>query len=563
VQTSSRSEFDVIVVGSGASGGWAAKRLAEAGVKVAILEAGKPQRDQDFTEHVPQWELKYRNRADDLMRKTRPKQRDCYACREYNYKWFANDLEEPYTTPDDKPFSWQGRMRVVGGRTNVWGRQSYRLSEQDLNGKSFDGYGDNWPIGYKDLAPYYDIVEDYVGISGQPEGVAELPDGKFLPPMAMSCAETQLRTRVKDKLGYTVTIGRTANLSKPINGRAACHYCGPCEQGCVTHSYFNSAFTTVADAVKTGKATLITNAMVYKVLMDPEKNRATGVMYIDRVTRAVKEVHAKVVILCAQALESTRILLNSSTKQYENGLANSSGALGHYLMDHLWVAGGARGEFPDASTKPSMGAPKRPTGIYAIRMLNTATGPRHKDIIRGFGYQGGGGTDFSFGAPGYGAAFKKAVMDPVTSVGLAGFGEVLARYDNFIAIDPNVVDTFGIPVIKITMSWGENERKMIPIMAQTAAEMMEAAGAKNVFPFQVPNRVPGYGIHEMGTARMGSDAKTSVLNGFCQSHDIKNLFVTDASAFVSSGCQNPTLTIMALTVRACDYLMQEMKAGNV
>ena len=563
MQTSSRSEFDVIVVGSGASGGWAAKRLAEAGVKVAILEAGKPQRDQDFTEHVPQWELKYRNRADDLMRKTRPKQRDCYACREYNYKWFANDLEEPYTTPDDKPFSWQGRMRVVGGRTNVWGRQSYRLSEQDLNGKSFDGYGDDWPIDYKDLTPYYDIVEDYVGISGQPEGVAELPDGKFLPPMAMSCAETQLRTRVKDKLGYTVTIGRTANLSKPINGRAACHYCGPCEQGCVTHSYFNSAFTTVADAVKTGKATLITNAMVYKVLMDPEKNRATGVMYIDRVTRAVKEVHAKVVILCAQALESTRILLNSSTKQYENGLANSSGALGHYLMDHLWVAGGARGEFPDAATKPSMGGPKRPTGIYAIRMLNTANGPRHKDLIRGFGYQGGGGTDFSFGAPGYGAAFKKAVMDPVTSVGLAGFGEVLARYDNFIAIDPNVVDTFGIPVIRITMSWGENERKMIPVMAQTAAEMMEAAGAKNVFPFQVPNRVPGYGIHEMGTARMGSDPKTSVLNGFCQSHDIKNLFVTDASAFVSSGCQNPTLTIMALTVRACDYLMQEMKAGNV
>jgi len=335
-------QYDVIVVGSGASGGWAAKRLAEAGVKVAILEAGKPQRDQDFTEHVQQWELKYRNRADDLMRKTRPKQRDCYACREYNYKWFANDLEEPYTTPDDKPFSWQGRMRVVGGRTNVWGRQSYRLSEQDLNGKSFDGYGDDWPIGYRDLAPYYDIVEDYVGISGQSEGVAELPDGKFLPPMAMSCAETQLRTRVKDKLGYTVTIGRTANLSKPINGRAACHYCGPCEQGCITHSYFNSAFTTVADAVKTGKATLITNAMVYKVLTDPEKNRATGVMYIDRVTRAVKEVHAKVVILCAQALESTRILLNSSTKQYENGLANSSGVLGHYLMDHLWVAGALR-----------------------------------------------------------------------------------------------------------------------------------------------------------------------------------------------------------------------------
>src|SRR6476646_1078294 len=349
----SAQQFDVIVVGSGASGGWAAKRLSEAGVKVAILEAGKPQADKDFTEHVPAWDLKYRNRADEWMRRTRPRQRDCYACREWNYQWFANDLEEPYTTPDDQPCSWQGRMRVVGGRTNVWGRQSSRLSQQDLKGKSFDGYGDDWPLEYQDLAPYYDIVEDYVGISGQNEGVAELPDGKFLPPMAMSCAETQLRTRVKQKLGNTVTIGRTANLSKPINGRAQCHYCGPCEQGCVTHSYFNSAFTTVADALKSGNTTLITN----------------GVMYIDRVTHEVKEVRARVVILCAQALESTRILLNSTSTQYPVGLANSSGALGHYLMDHVWVAGGARGEFPDAvGPKPSLNAPKRPTGIYAIRM---------------------------------------------------------------------------------------------------------------------------------------------------------------------------------------------------
>ena len=560
----SAQQFDVIVVGSGASGGWAAKRLSEAGVKVAILEAGKPQADKDFTEHVPAWDLKYRNKADEWMRRTRPRQRDCYACREWNYKWFANDLEEPYTTPADKPFSWQGRMRVVGGRTNVWGRQSYRLSQQDLKGKSFDGYGDDWPLEYADLAPYYDIVEDYVGISGQNEGVAELPDGKFLPPMAMSCAETQLRTRVKQKLGNTVTIGRTANLSKPINGRAQCHYCGPCEQGCVTHSYFNSAFTTVADALKSGNTTLITNAMVYRVLMDPDKNVANGVMYIDRVTHEVKEVRARVVILCAQALESTRILLNSTSTQYPSGLANSSGALGHYLMDHVWVAGGARGEFPDAvGPKPSLNAPKRPTGIYAIRMHNTANGPRSKDFIRGFGFQGGGATDFNMNAPGYGAAFKNGVFDPVTSVALAGFGEALARWDNFVEIDKNVVDKFGIPVLRLTMSWGENEKKIIPAMAQTATEMMEAAGAKNITPFQVPNRVPGYGIHEMGTARMGGDPKTSVLNAFCQTHDVKNLYVTDASAFVSSGCQNPTLTIMALTVRAMDHLMQEMKAGNV
>ena len=554
------TKFDVIVVGSGASGGWAAKRLSEAGIKVALLEAGKPQGDKDFTEHVPAYDLKYRDKASDLMRRTRPKQRDCYACREWNYKWFANDLDEPYTNPDDKPFSWQGRTRVVGGRTNVWGRQSYRLSEQDLKGKSFDGYGEDWPLSYKDLVPYYELVEDYVGITGQAENVPELPDSKFHPAMPMSCAETQLRTRVKEKLGWTVTIGRAANITKPINGRAPCHYCGPCEQGCATHSYFNSAFTTVADALKSGNTTLITDAMVYKVLTDPATHKATGVMYIDRVTREVKEVKARAVLLCAQALESTRILLNSA----EGGLANSSGVLGHYLMDHLWVTGGAGGEFPDVpAPAPSLGGPRRPTGIYGIRMKNTINGPRHKDYIRGFGFQGGGSTSFNMNAPGYGHAFKKGVLDPVTSVNLVGFGEALARFDNFVAIDPNIVDIFGIPALRINMSWGENDKKMIPDMAVTAAQMMEAAGAKNIRQFTFANRIPGFGIHEMGTARMGSDSKTSVLNQYLQAHDISNLYVMDASSFVSGGCQNPTLTIMALAVRGCDYLMEEMKKGNV
>jgi choline dehydrogenase-like flavoprotein len=554
------TKFDVIVVGSGASGGWAAKRLSEAGIKVAMLEAGKPQNDKDFTEHVPAYDLKYRDRASELMRRTRPRQRDCYACREWNYKWFANDLEEPYTNPDDKPFSWQGRTRVVGGRTNVWGRQSYRLSEQDLKGKSFDGYGEDWPLSYKDLVPYYELVEDYVGISGQAENVPELPDSHFHPAMPMSCAETQLRTRVKEKLGWTVTIGRAANITKPINGRAPCHYCGPCEQGCATHSYFNAAFTTVADALKSGNTTLITNAMVYKVLTDPSTHKATGVMYIDRVTREVKEVKARAVLLCAQALESTRILLNSA----QGGLANSSGVLGHYLMDHAWVAGGAGGEFPDApAPSPSLGGPRRPTGIYGIRMKNTINGPRDKNYIRGFGFQGGGSTSFRMNAPGYGQPFKKGVLDPVTSVNLVGFGEVLPRFDNFIAIDPSVVDIFGIPVLRINMSWGENEKKMIPDMAVTAAQMMEAAGAKNIQQFTFADRVPGFGIHEMGTARMGGDSKTSVLNQYLHTHDIENLYVMDASSFFCGGCQNPTLTIMALAVRGCDYLMEEMKKGNV
>jgi len=487
-------------------------------------------------------------------------QRDCYACREWNYKWFVNDHDEPYTTPDGKPFSWQGRTRVVGGRTNVWGRQSYRFSDQDLHGKSFDGYGEDWPVSYKDLAPYYDLVEEYVGISGQAENVAELPDGRFHPAMPMTCAETQLRTRVKSKLGYTVTIGRSANITRPINGRTPCHYCGPCEHGCVTQSYFNAAFTTVADALKTGNTTLITDAMVYRVLTDPSTKRAAGVMYIDRNTREVREVRARAVLLCAQALESARILFNSDT----GGLANSSGVLGHYLMDHTWVAGGARGEFPDApAPKPSLGAPRRPNGLYTIRMKNTISGPREKKYLRGFGFQGGGSTTFRMNAPGFGAAFKKGVLDPLTTVNLVGFGEVLPRFDNFVAIDPKVVDKFGIPVLRITMTWGENEKAMIPDMAVTAVQMMEAAGAKNIEPFTVLDRVPGYGIHEMGTARMGRDPKTSVLNEFLRTHDIDNLYVMDASSFVSGGCQNPTLTIMALAVRGCDHLMGEMKRGNI
>lgn len=562
-QDQAGNQFDVLVIGSGASGGWVAKRLTEAGVKVALLEAGRAHTAADFREHTPAFSLKYRDRAPDVIRRTRPKQKDCYACMEYNYDWFANDLEEPYTTPKDKPFSWQGRMRIVGGRTNVWGRQSYRLSEQDLKGASFDGYGEDWPLSYADLAPYYDIVEDYVGITGIAEGVPELPDSRFLPPMNMSCAETRLRSRAKDKLGRIVTLGRAAVLTKPINGRAACHYCGPCERGCTTRSYFNSAFTTVADAVKTGRCTLITNAMVYKVVMDETSNRAKGVLYIDRVTRQPKEVYGRVVILCAQALESARVLFNSATKQHGGGLANSSGVLGKYLQDHLWVAGGANGEFPDLPMKASMDGPRRPNGLYVIRFRNTAKGPRHKNFIRGFGFQGGASASFRWGAPGFGDAFKQGVKETVTSMGLSGFGEVLARPENFVELDPNTVDIYGIPVLRIHMTWSENEKAMIPDMAQSAAELLDAAGAKNIRPWMVPDRIPGMGIHEVGVARMGANSKTSVLNQFQQTHDVKNLFVMDGSCFVSCGCQNPTLTIMALAVRSTDYVMEQMKSGNL
>jgi choline dehydrogenase-like flavoprotein len=555
----SNNSFDVLVVGSGASGGWACKRLSEAGLKVVLLEAGRPQKDSNFSEHKPAFQLQYRNLAPEIMRKTRPIQSKFDVCSEYNYDWFVNDLEEPYTTPGDKPFDWMGRVRMTGGRTNVWGRVCLRFSEMDFKAASSDGYGEDWPIGYRDIAPYYDLVEKYVGITGMSEGVEHLPDGQFQPPMALTCQETILRDRVKEKFGRTVTLARSANLTRPLNGRGPCHYCGPCERGCVTHSYFNSAFTTVADAVATGRCTLISNAMAYQVLMDHDTNRARGVLYIDRNTHEAHEIHARVVILCAQTQESARILLNSATSQYPNGLANSSGVLGHYLTAHV-RSGGGSGEFPAMGAKPTRGGPVRPVGIYIARFRNLKGQSPHGKFLRGFGYEGESSIDFNWAAGGFGAAYKTALLEPRCSLEVTGFGEVLPRWDNFVELDSNVKDVYGIPVLKIHMSDGENERAMIQDMGDSAGEMLDAAGAKNVRTYAHPS-APRWALHEAGTARMGSDPKKSVLNQFQQTHDITNLYVMDASGFTSNPCQNPTLTIMALCVRSCDYLMQELKRG--
>jgi len=550
------------VVGSGASGGWACKRLAESGLKVALLEAGRPQSSANFSEHIPAFELKYRNLAPKIVRKTRPIQSQMGdVCNEYTQDWFVNDIEEPYTTPADKPFNWLGRLRMTGGRTNVWGRVSLRFSDWDFKAASHDGYGEDWPISYKDIAPYYDLVEKYVGITGMAEGLEELPDGQFQPPMALNCQESVFRDRVKQKMGRTATLTRSANLTQSLNGRGPCHYCGPCERGCVTKSYFNSAFTTVADALKSGNCTLISNAMAFKVLMDADRNRARGVLYIDRITRAPREIQARAVILCAQSQESARILLNSANSQYPNGLANSSGVLGHYLMAHVRSAGG-RGEFPELAPSPSLSAPIKPLGIYIVRFRNTKGNPPFKKFLRGYGYECDSNFDFNWGAPGFGEAYKKALREPRSEFSLTGFGEVLPRWDNFVEIDQEVRDVYGIPVLKIHMSDGENENAMIKDIAESAGEMLEAAGAKNILTRANPS-APRWAVHEAGVARMGSDPKTSVLDQFQQTHDIKNLFVMDASGFTSNPCQNPTLTIMALCVRSCDHLMDEMKRSNI
>ncbi|HSC44952.1 MAG TPA: GMC family oxidoreductase [Candidatus Acidoferrum sp.] len=550
--------YDAVVVGSGATGGWAAKQLAEAGLKVALLEAGRAVSPKEFTEHMPSYKLKYRDHSPEIAR-TRPVQTQCYACMEYNYEWFVNDLENPYSTPAGKPFTWQ-RLRILGGRSLVWGRQSYRLSDSDFKAASRDGYGDDWPFSYADLAPYYDIVEKYVGITGAAEGNEMLPDGQFLPPMKMSCGEILLRERVKAKFGHTVTIGRAAIVTQAHNGRLPCHYCGPCERGCSTFSYFSSPFTTVKDALASGNCTLITNAVVSHVDMDNATNKARGVTYVDRMTRQVKEVRAKSVILCAQALESTRILLNSSTQEHPNGLGNSSGALGHYLMDHV-VGGGAGGRLPDMKVSPNANEPQRPNGIYVPRFRNTP-GKKDSRFLRGYGFQGGADAEFNFQAEGYGASFKKAVKDGSYGIRLGGFGESLARWDNFIEIDQNLKDAWGIPALRISMTHGDNEAALMQDAAATAAEMLEAAGAKDI-KVTASVEMPGMAIHELGTARMGNDPKKSVLNPFNQSHDVKNVFVMDGASFVSSACQNPTLTMMAITVRACANLIDRFKKNEV
>jgi len=550
--------FDAIVVGSGATGGFVAKELTEAGLRVALVEAGRmlvP--EKDFTEHVIPYQIKYRGFSPEITR-TRPIQSRFYACMEYNYDWFVNDYESPYTTEPGKPFNWF-RARILGGRSLVWGRQSYRLSDLDFKAASHDGYGDDWPLDYAELAPWYDKAERFIGVSGAAEGVPQLPDGQFQPPMSMTCGEVLLRKVAREKFGRTLTVGRTANLTAPLNGRPPCHYCGPCERGCVTHSYYNSPTTAIAAAQATGKLTLFTDAVVSHVTMDSVGTRASGVRYVHRLTRQTRELRARSVVLCAQSLESCRILLNSANRQFPNGLANSSGVLGHYLMDHA-TGFGASGVLPGFDERPTAGPPQRPNGVYLIRFRNVSE--RHPDFIRGYGYQGGAGPGFSMNVEGYGNGFKSRVRQGEYWMGLGAFCECLPRFENYCELSKTVVDAWGVPALHFNAAYGENEKKMGLHAAADAAEMLEAAGARNISldanisPF-------GHAIHECGVARMGNDPKKSVLNKYSQSHDVRNLFVMDGSAFVSVGNQNPTLTMIALACHACDYLATQARKGEI
>lgn len=556
--------YDVIVVGSGATGGWTAMQLAESGLSVAVLEAGRElDPSKDFTEHKRPFDMPLRGRryGPQATQEQQPIQKQCYQCDEYTHHLFVNDRENPYTTPADRPFSWI-RGRHVGGKSIMWARQSYRLSSYDMKAASRDGFGMDWPLTYEELAPYYDRVEEFVGVSGQAEGLPQVPDGRFLPPMNLTCGEWILKHAVKQKFGRTLTIGRVAILTQNHKGRAKCHYCGPCSRGCTTGSYYSSPASTLPAAAKTGRLTLIPNAVVSHLLVD-DRGRCRGAYYVDRVSRMHREVAGKTVVLCASTLETTRIMLNSRSSAHPAGIANSSGVLGHYLMDHI-MGGGAAGTLPVlrgvADTRGN-----RPNGIYIARFRNL-DGPQEKNFIRGYGFQGSAEESrwgHAYGTPGFGASFKKKVKEerPWT-VYLGGFGESLARFENFAELDKQRVDAWGIPVLHISMAWSDNELNMIEDMKNTAEEMLTAAGAENVTSW-ADIAPPGLAIHEVGTARMGTDPKTSVLNRWQQAHDVPNLFVMDGACYPSSACQNPTVTLMALASRACDYLVEQKRTGNI
>lgn len=553
--------YDAIVVGSGIAGGWAAKELTEHGLKTLVLEAGGAiDPNVDFVEHVQPWQMHFRGMGDrKALERDYPMQRRCYACDEVGHKFFVKDAENPYTTPDDAPFTWF-RGRQVGGRSIMWGRQVYRWSDLDFTANAKDGHGNDWPIRYKDIAPWYTYVEKFIGVTGAAEGLAQLPDGSFLPAMPFTAVEADAAPKIRKAFNgeRVMTIGRAAILTQNHNGRLACHYCGPCERGCVTHSYFNSIGSTLPAARKTGKLTLRPNSVVAEMLFDPKKARATGVRVIDANTMESTEFTARLVFLCASTIESVRLLLNSK------GFANSSGLLGKYVMDHHYGSG-ASGTYPGFLDRRTTGS--RPNGIYIARFRNTNARTQHADFLRGYGMQGGSGrSGWGRGSsmPGYGAAFKNSLIDGrgPWSLSASGWGETLPDERDAVTIDQNVKDKWGIPAARIDVRFRENEKAMDKDMQTAMAEILDAAGCTDIRTHGSSNP-PGHCIHEMGGARMSITPKEGVLNKWNQAWDAKNLFITDGACMASTACQNPSITYMALTARAVSHAVDAMKRNEL
>lgn len=556
--------YDAIVVGTGVSGGWAAKELCENGLKTLVLERGRMVRHvTDYpTMTKNPWELPYADRVTSEEAKLYEKQmRTNYTIRQSTKHWWVKDTEHPYT--EIKRFDWM-RGYHVGGRSIMWGRHCYRWSPMDFEANAKDGIGVDWPIRYPDLAPWYDKVESFIGVSGQKEGLPQLPDGNFLPPFEFNCLEVELKKTMMEKFGRTLTMGRVANLSTSLEGsnRGKCQARNMCMRGCPYGGYFSSNASTLPAAEKTGNMTLRPHSVVHEIIYNEEKGRAEGVRVLDGETGEQTEFYAKVIFLCASTVGSTFVMLNSVSNRFPNGFGNDSGELGHNLMDHNFGAG-ASGEYDDGFEDKYYSG-RRPASFYVPRYQNM--GKDKREFLRGFGYQGAASRKGWIDAVkelSIGAELKEQIAAPgIWRMGMAGFGEMLPYHENKLYLNKDVKDIHGLPTVTFDCEYKENELKMRKHMCDDAAEMLEATGLKNVHTYD--NEVaPGLGIHEMGTARMGRDPKTSVLNKWNQVHACKNVFVTDGSCMTSSACQNPSLTYMAITARAANYAAEELKKRNL
>ena len=561
------TNYDAIVVGTGISGGWAAKELCEKGLKTLVLERGpmvKHVEDYPTMNNDP-WDYKTGDVITQGTKKTQGKQsRTGYTTTESNKHFFVDDVKHPYN--ETNRFDWM-RGYHVGGRSLMWGRQSYRLTDFDFTANLQDGIAVDWPIRYKDLAPWYNHVEEFIGVSGENVGLPQFPDGNYLKAMEMNCVEDVLKSSMSEKYDDRIlTMGRTAHItegSKPGLGRSNCQYRNRCMRGCPFGAYFSSNSSTLPTAEATGNMTLRANSVVHEVIYDAETKRATGVRVIDAETKEVYEFNAKVIFLCASAIPTTSILMQSKSERFPNGMGNDSGELGHNIMDHH-LGVGASGRFEGFEDKYYTG--RRPNGVYIPRFRNIGGNTNRKDFTRGYGYQGGasrGNWSDSIAEMAYGSAFKEAVTTPGDwRMGLGGFGEILPYHDNKMTLDYENLDQWGLPTVTFDATIKENELNMRKDMQQQAAEMLENAGFKDVRGYDDDYAI-GLGIHEMGSARMGRDRKTSVLNANNQLHDVPNVYVTDGAAMTSAGNVNPSLTYMALTARAANHAVEELKKMNI
>ncbi|RVU25622.1 GMC family oxidoreductase [Sandaracinomonas limnophila] len=562
-------KFDAIVIGSGISGGWAAKELCEKGLKTLVIEKGRMVKHvEDYpTMSMDSWDMEHRGAMTlEDTQKHHVQIRSGFVGDSTKH-FFTNDLENPYQ--EKQRFDWI-RGNQVGGRSLTWGKQVYRWSDYDFESNIREGIGIDWPIRYKDIAPWYSYVEKFIGVSGEKMGLDHLPDGEFLPPFEMNCVEKHFRTEMEKKFkNRPVTIGRIAHITKaqPWHielGRSECQNRNRCSRGCPYGAYFSSNSATLPAANRTGNLTIRPNAIVHSIIMDPKTNKAKGVRVIDAETFEVVEYAAKIVFVCASTLGTTQILLNSKSARYPNGLGNDSGELGHNLMDHHYHVG-ATATFDGFEDMYYKG--RKPTSLFIPKFVNISPQTKVPEFLRGYDYQAAnsGRADWGRGnsIAGVGAEFKDGLMKPGGwSMGLMGFGETLPYHENQVTLHETLKDKWGIPQLVLDAGLKDNEWKMRKRMATDAAEMLEASGFKNVATF---DNVGGFGngIHEMGTARMGRDPKTSVLNAHNQIHGVPNVFVTDGSCMTSANCVNPSITYMALTARAVNFAVSELKKKNL